>query len=370
MRLQIVHYADPHVTAVKSFNQRLADGGTPFQFPESPVPTWLPRRGDVPLYQELFVALDGPAVRGGYALKSQPFDIQGARHVVAFLKLPLSEGTVDPRYALLGVQLLKDAEARMPMLFGLGMGGLDRPLPQVLKRMRWSVAECPFYFKVNRPFHFLRRIAVLRQRRSRRLALDAAACSGLGWVALKGVHAWRGRRAGRHPPASEVVADFSDWADDIWMRSRHAYSLVAVRDAAILRALYPASDPRFIRVCVLHAGQPVGWAVVLDTAMSDHKQFGTLRVGSLVDCLAVPGAEADTVAAATRHLEERGVDLIVTNQLHRTWGDAVLQSGYLSGPSNFGFAASPRLAAALEPFAREVHRIHMTRGDGDGPIHL
>ncbi len=64
------------------------------------------------------------------------------------------------------------------------------------------------------------------------------------------------------------------------------------------------------------------------------------------------------------------MDLIVTNQLHRTWGDAVLQSGYLSGPSNFGFAASPRLAAALEPFAREVHRIHMTRGDGDGPIHL
>jgi hypothetical protein len=370
MPIQIAQYAEPHVAAVRSFNRRLAGGGVPFQFPESPVPSWLPRRAAAPLYQEIFVAVDGRAVRGGYSLKSQPFEINGEPHRVACLKLPLSEGTVDPRYGIVGAHLLKDAQARQPMLFALGMGGLERPFPQVLKRLKWSLVSCPFYFKVNRPFRFLRRIAVLRQRRSRRLLLDAAAYSGLGAVALRGVHAWRGRRARPHDPASEIVPEFSGWADELWKQSRGAYSMVAVRDAAVLRTLYPASDKRFIRLCALRGGEPVGWAVMLDTSMSGHKQFGTLRVGSLVDCLCIPGTEARLVAAATRHLEERGVDLIVTNQLHHAWGEAVLQSGYLRGPSNFGFAVSPRLAAALEPFAREVHRVHMTRGDGDGPIHL
>ena len=58
---------------------------------------------------------------------------------------------------------------------------------------------------------------------------------------------------------------------------------IAKRDAATLDCLYPPSDPRFIRIRTDH-----GWAVLLDTPMSAHKQFGDLRVGTIVDCLAPP----------------------------------------------------------------------------------
>ena len=55
------------------------------------------------------------------------------------------------------------------------------------------------------------------------------------------------------------------------------------RDAATLDQLYPPSDPRFLRVRAVG-----GWAVLLDTRMQDHKQFGDMRVGTIVDCLAPP----------------------------------------------------------------------------------
>ena len=116
--------------------------------------------------------------------------------------------------------------------------------------------------------------------------------------------------------------------------------------------------------------KPVGWAIVLDTQMTGHKQFGALRLGSIADTLARPEHAGHVTRAATRFLEERGVDLIVTNQCHKAWSAATRDCGYLSGPSNFVLAASKDAVSLLQPFESERHNVHMNRGDGDGPMHL
>ena len=71
------------------------------------------------------------------------------------------------------------------MIFALGMGGRQRALPRLLEGLQWKLWDVPFYFFVNRPFRFLRGIRVLRSDAWRSLALDAAAWSGLGWVAAR-----------------------------------------------------------------------------------------------------------------------------------------------------------------------------------------
>jgi hypothetical protein len=76
------------------------------------------------------------------------------------------------------------------------------------------------------------------------------------------------------------------------------------------------------------------------------------------------------VRAARRELERRRVDLIVTNQAHSAWQAALRDEGFLSGPTNFLFAASPQLAQLLAPFETAQNEFHINRGDGDGPIHL
>ena len=337
------------------------------------MPEWLPRREGMPLYNEYFVALEGDAVRGAYRLKPQLFAVRDEVVMIAALTLPLSEGIINPRFAAVGVQLIQDAMVRHPLLFGLGMGSFDSKIARLVQAMKWRLVPCSFYFRVIHPHRFLRQITFLRRDRRRRFMLDALAFSGLGWLALKVAQAYKG--LGRGVPTGigyDVVPEFSAWADTLWERARGAYAMIAVRDSTILNALYPVDNARFIRLQVTRRGKPIGWAVLLDTQMVSHKRFGGMRVGMVVDCLAEPGDELTVAAMATRHLAHRGVDLIVTNQLHRDWCNAFARNGFLEGPSNVNeiFNTSPTLAARLEPFEAIAGRTHMTYGDGDGPNRL
>ena len=354
MPLLVTPYTPEHVRAVREFNRRLAKGGAGAgqEFPETPDPGWMPH-----LY--LYVATEDTEIRGGYILRRQQFLVSRETENVAHYRLPLSEGVIDRVYASLGLRLVRDALARQPLLYASGMGGWDKPLPQMLKRLKWRMCEVPFHYKVVRPVTFLRNIRVLRTSALRRLALDAAAFTGAGWLAVKALNL--ARRPAAQP--CELVPSFAGWADEVWQRSRDAYPFCGVRDAAALDSLYPPADPRFLRVRA--AG---GWALLLDTQMQDHKQFGDMRVGTIVDCLAPPADAPVVMAAAAALLEARGVDLIVSNQLHAAWSGALVQAGFRRGPSNYLLALSPAFAALAAGTPED--QFHFNRGDGDGPIHL
>jgi hypothetical protein len=208
---------------------------------------------------------------------------------------------------------------------------------------------------VNRPAAFLRNIQPLRNSPARRVAMDMAADTGLGWLGLRLLQRPLGRGA-----AAEVMSSFTPWADSAWTGGSTAYDAIAARDAATLDEFY--RDAAVIRLKV----DAAGWAVVLDTQMRGDKYFGDMRLGTIADCLAAPGDAPAVIRSATRFLEKRGVDLIVSNQLHAAWVAALRNAGFRQGPSNFVFAASKALAELI-PQGAEVH---MNRGDGDGPIHL
>ncbi len=367
--MRIEPYAETHVAGVKAFNRRMRDKGTRQEIAEHPVPEWLPPAAGETLYQELFVAVDEAGVHGGYILKHQSFWLDGQEVRTADYRYPLSEGIVDSRYGMVGMLTVKDAMRRQPLAFGLGMGSRNEPVARLLKIVKWQMADCPFFFRICRPKRFLRGIEHLRRRPLRRRLLDLLAWTGVGTVAILGLQTARTLTSGRDAHAGTVL-EFEAWADEIWERSRREYRFIAVRTAHELNRLYPKADSRFCRILIRDAEGPVGWAVFLDTAMKDHKQFGNLRVGSIVDCLALPGAEAAVVSATTNKLSRRGVDMIVSNQLHHAWCTAFRKNGYLRGPSNFIFTAAPQLAAQLQPFSENADKVHMTRGDGDGPINL
>jgi hypothetical protein len=164
----------------------------------------------------------------------------------------------------------------------------------------------------------------------------------------------------------ETAPDFGSWADEVWDACHARYGAIGVRDRDTLNRLYPPDDARFLIWKAIRDGRVIGWTVGLDTAMRDDKYFGDLRVGSIVDGLAKPEDARAVVAASAKALGARGVDLVVSNQCHRAWGEALRQAGFLQGPSNFIFAVSKKLAGLIG----QMDQVHINRGDGDGPIHL
>jgi hypothetical protein len=372
MAIRIVRHAEEHSAEVARLNERLRAGGEQSQFPVSPVPSWLPPAPGRTIYQEHFLAVDQDgAVRGAYTLKHQDFQIGGEVVSIGDLELPISEGAVNRTYANLAAMLLLDARRRKPLIYGLGMGGRQTAVARLFAAAGWMMHVVGFFFKVVHPVAFLRKLPMLRWPPAKRLLSDVAAFSGLGWLGVHSIQWARSRRvAARAALSVEQVDEFGPWADALWAACRGDYGMIAVRNAEVLRILYPKEDPRFLRLRVCEGGEPIGWSVVLDTPMRGHKQFGWLRVGSVVDGLARAADAAKVVALSTGYLQERGVDLIVTNQSHAAWGAAFDAAGYLRGPSNFVLAASQDLAKRLEACGVPPEGIYITRGDGDGPIHL
>ncbi len=372
MQITVREYTDAMIKGVQEFNGRLKAGGVQSQFPASPAPAWLPKVEGRGLFQEYYVASDeNSVVRGAYILKHQKFYSGGKNVSIADFQLPISEGVVDRAYVQMGVRLLLDAQKKQPLLYGLGMGGYDEDIVRLLAAAGWNMFSVPFFFRIARPFGFLRNIAHLRRNTTKRCLLDIMAFTGIGWLAVNGLYAVRYRGISHGKSANtETVDEFADWADRLWEDCKDQYGMSAVRDCETLRILYPREKEKFIRLKVTEGPKVIGWAVLLDTKLSAHKQFGNMRLGSIVDCFSTTADAGKVIRSARTMLEKRGVDLIVSNQSHAAWCKALDNAGFMQGPSNFIFASSKKLTHLLGEACVNNSDIHITRGDGDGPIHL
>jgi hypothetical protein len=371
MGLRVVFYEAAYEPAVRAFNARMrAAGALLFPLPETaPEPNPNTPASGIE-FRHFVVVDDAGEVRGGYFIRTQPFIIRSQVHGVGHYSAPLSEGIVDKRYATVGAAMLAHALGEQPLLFAMGMGGMDRPLPRMLRALGWSILETPFFFMVLNGKRFLRNIGPLRDRRERRVAADVLAFSGLGGLALKGIQRARTRNRFDRRYRQQPVHEFSAWSDQIWLDSAPQYSLSAVRNADYLRFIYPDMEPLYHGVQLTEGGRPAGWVQMLDCQPRDRSYFGEMRVAALVDGVGTPAAIPSLVHSSVEAARERHADVVVSNQMHRDWISALRAAGFWQGPSNYLLALSKDLRKLLEPLEEAIPRIHFNRGDGDGRVNL
>jgi len=369
--VQIVPYSSAHHDAVERLNARLAEAGSSWSFPHRERPReW----ETLPAWDESFVATDGDEVYGGYVLKHRRFFLQGEALDLGALQMPLSLGEVDSAYAHVSVALLLDAIRRSPYLFSLGLGSETTKFARLLDAAEWRHLAVPFYFSVKAANRFAREIRLPDSRAALQVALRALGRARLAGaaLALRRALATRSRRSHRARPPAEAqeITTFDGSLDELIARHLDAYVLIADRSEATLQQLYPPDDDRYIHLAVRRGGETVGWAMLVDTPMRDNIHFGDLRVGTIADGFAAPGEAQLVIAAADELLTARGVDLVLTNQLHHSWCEALEAVGYERGPSNFFLYYSDRLAERLDEIGGWEREAHVNRGDGEGPGHL
>jgi hypothetical protein len=354
--------------SIREFNSRLEMAGVTFAFPLDSSKLMQKEPGVDAPNQAAYISSDGSAIRGGYILKSEQVFVGEQSFLVGNYQLPLSEGIVDRKYAMVGVQLIKDALGRQSRLYCLGMGSTARPLPRLLSKLGWTVSKVPFLFRIENARNFTKEIRWLRQRTRLRLLLDLARNTGI-LAGIVGLARLRRRVFGFRPPAGVIfadVADFSQEIDELFFNVRADYGLMCDRRAAAMRVRLPASDSKLSRLVLWKSGRVAGWVVVSISQLSSHTQFGNMKLGCLVDGLGAPADVGLLVGEACRRFEKARCDLLVSNQTHPAWIASLRRQGFFQGPSNFILALSPPLAASRAA----VSSAHFNRSDGDGPINL
>jgi hypothetical protein len=364
MPIEFVPQTETHREAVDAFNRRLQDalGQVPFLLPTEDAP----RTGLIQARH--YLAVDGHHVRGGYLLFSFPAFLNGAETLVANIQSPLSESIADKRYAPLPMQMVRQFLRHNPLCFCAGMGEATNALPRLLRAAGWSVEAVPFLFRVHRAARFLSQLPALRSPWWKRIGARAAAWSGAGALG----RIWLHRRRVPRPSGLTLVREqaWGSWADSVWQAFQAQVRFAVRRDAAVLAEMYPPADPRLRIYRVTSGANTAGWATALLTPMHAHPHFGNLRVATILDGAALPEAFFRVAALADEALAREGADLVITNQSLLRWREAFALAGFRAGPSNYQFACSPRLAASLSKCPVADGLVHITRGDGDGRIHL
>jgi hypothetical protein len=247
------------------------------------------------------------------------------------------------------------------------MDGMDSQLCKLVGKLRCERRLVPFFVRIEQGGRFVREASYIRRGAALRRALDLAAATGLGWLGAELLKLALRRGPGLADASVETVAEFGAWADEVWERCRGRYSFVECRDAATLARIYPAERPRFDRLCISRGGQVIGWAVLQYAGVKRDRVYGSLRVGRITDCLAAPEDAGIVISAATDCLAAHGVELMLSNQLHPAWCEALRRNAFLGLPSNYVFAPTARLAERIHAIDPGMRGVHLNRGDGDGP---
>jgi hypothetical protein len=361
MAVRIVPYTEREEPAAQAFNQRMRERNAASEFLLPERAPQLPAGQAIPAFYHL--ALDGDFCRGGLVLSDYAAWLSGQEVTAVNCIAPLSEGIVDPKHTFVAMQIVKAIQQRSPYAFSVGMGNANNPYPRLLKAAGWTILPVPFFFRMCRPNRVLRELRVIQNTPLRGIVSKIAATTGLAAVAIGALQA----RSRARPLEIESSPHWGDWADMLWIQFREKCAFAVNRDSKNLREMYPASDPKLIRFLLRRDGEPVAWAAALNTAMQDDKYFGNLRVATILDCVATTRemtAAITTVAAALAH---EGADLVISNQSHSAWQRAFRGAGFLLGPSNYLVGVSKAIASAIPDRSGEIH---ITRGDGDGRVHL
>jgi hypothetical protein len=369
--VEIVPYSPAHREAVERLNATLAEAGSEWSFPPLERP---PAADELPAWDESFVAVEGDEVYGGYILKHRQFFLEGRPIDVGALQLPLSLGQINPEFGHVSVALLFDAIRRQPYLYSLGLGSEQTQFARLLAAAEWQHLTVPFYFSVKSPNRFAREIRLPIDKANMQKVLRVLGRTRLARPALglRRLLASRWARGATPTSSAEVreQPDFNGSADDLFTTNVGSYTLVADRRLATLRRVYPNEENSYIRLAVVRRDRVIGWALVLDTQMKHDKYFGSMRVGSLADCFSAFDDASVVIAAADEFLSRRGVDIVVSNQLHPQWCRALEATGYEQGPSNFFFYFSEEFRERLAQIADWECGLHLNRGDGEGPAYL
>jgi hypothetical protein len=368
MPIQIVPYLPEHETSVKALNARLAAGGSTWGFYDFAIPRWAPPGQTPHAARALYLAIDeAGATHAGYCLKTQTFLVGGVETEAASFQGPVSEGLVDPRYSMLGMRLVRDMERRSPLLFA--WGATER-LGALLKGLGWNQTGGALVMRIVRAERVLRLLPQIRRKPAVRSAAAMLAATGLAQPLVSILQSALGLFSGGAGPQLKTVqeAQFGPWADEVWQACRDHYGFLAVRDAQTMNVLALREDwPHAIILRMEHEGRTVGWAALRDNVFPEGHRYAGLRIGSLIDSLAEPGFEAGVIEAATRFLQARGVDMVISVYTHRRWLRGFARAGYLVRPNWRPLNASSAMTARLAEVPGGPDSFHLTPLDGDGP---
>ena len=323
-----------------------------------------------PVRRRSIVALHKNEIHASQLFFENQLFIDGEPKNFVYPAGPISEGLVDSRYSLFSIALLKYSLSLQPFHMALGLGSYSQTITKIFIGLGWSHAKIPFYFLPYRPNKVLKEITIFRSNIFLYCITRLILFSGIGWFVNTVFFGIKNSFFNRSNIDYEIVDTFGSWADNIWKMALKEYKVLTRKDSQTLNLLYRPFDKRYIRLRVYDNKEEIGWLLIVIKKMKNDKYFGNLTVGTIVDGLCEYKHINNVLNSGLKYFNKNIIDICVVNWSHHLWKKASVRLGFLKGPSNYIFCASRSLVNKLNTHKYLIHELHLSRGDGDGPITL
>jgi hypothetical protein len=369
MPVEIVKYTEKHIDSVIAFNQRLKEGGSSWGFFDSNIPDWVPlhNKGDSEIWNEHFLAIDeDEIVRGGYVFKSQPMQLLSQPTTVSSWQGPVTEGLINNKYNTVVISILMQMTRQNQNLF---CWGASNKLSKLLETLKWHCIKAPFLIHISNTNNFLRLFPRIRSDKRLATLASTLANTGIAFVLNKVLKTFNNIKNSVNTPSYKTIecTEFGSWADTVWEQAKNQYTFSGIKTSKNLNRILDTNSwphPKIIRF--ERDSKTIGWVAYRIKEFIDDPRFGALKVGTILDCLALPNHEHHIIHNTCKHIDSSEVDIICTNLTNKNWVKACSSSGFFSFPSRF-LAFSETLVKQTENLKAFVSHSHITLIDGDGP---
>jgi hypothetical protein len=280
-----------------------------------------------------------------------------AHWIVGFMVLP------EHRNGLVGPLLIREASRVLDCALSLFV---EPPVLRILKGMKWTHrGVLPQYLRV------LDARAVSRN-------LRLGAFKGLGstarifgsWGLALGQAVWLGlgrlRRSRSELAEVREEQGFDDSYDELWQSVRDRFGACLARDREHLRRRYGGRPERYRVLGCRRENRLLGYCILTSKQFSEDPRMGSMKLGTIVDCLFDPDSPAalqSLLERAVRLLGQDGMHAVLCTASHAAVTGLLRANGFLAIPGNLNFALHNCTSVPVGDIPLDAW--HLMRGDSD-----
>ncbi len=353
--IRLIEYNKSFNSSLESFNKRIRDSGNVFPNPEE----WQYYEGDL-INQKFYVLIDQDKIISAIcAIKNQIYLLKGNEINFQFIEYPISLSVVDSKYATDSIFLLKKITSASENMHGIGMGGLEEPLPKILRTLKFKTMLIPFF---SYPISIQRFIELILRRKTGYDFKYLISIFCLFDFILKCFHSFKDKFFSKNFHFEEFN-EFADTDNALWDSISNDFDLIAIKNKQNLNALYNKTPHHLHKFKIFENGKYLGWAILKITKHSKNKYFNNCTTATIVDLLCNQ-TDYDLFLTIIKRISRiNKADMVLVNSTFGKFNDRLKKSHFIPIPSNYGFAYKTNIEFSTS-------NAWLTRADGDGPINL
>ena len=350
-KFEFLEFQENHSKLLEDFNKRIKNTNINFDHPKN----WFFKKKDI-INNDFFVLIENNKfIRAIVSIKNQQYLINGTIVNFKDIQLPISESIIDRKFFIQSLFFFNKIINLSENMHGLGMGGLNEPLPKILNKLKFNKYLIPFFIF---PISIRKTLYIYLKRKKINFPLKILE------ILYPIDFFYKFSFNFFHNKITQEEFNLFDKKDDkLWDKVKFNFDLISVKNKINLNLVYDTKRFNLLKIRVFKNEKYLGWLVLKITKHNNSKHFFDCRTCTVVDLLCDPAYYSIFIKEIKKISIINNCDVVLVNSTFKEFNNMLKKNFFINVGSNFGFVYK-----SSETF--NINKSWITRGDGDGPINL